>query len=770
MNKIFKKLRFRTIKSNFKQFLSVIFIVLLATMLLSGFVTNSHMLNNTVNTYFKDTNLADLWVQTDNVSTADEEFYKSLNLKYDKRFYLETTATIKNVDLSGNVKVYVSEGKISTPYVSAVREGCFIDQRIFKDNNITTGIDEIAFDVKLGDKLTLPLVFRINGTMCFDECADVYSCFPVFISESVFLEKINYALNLKAEELSLDLPMLTQVPYNQVLLKTDDIEGVKTQIQNYYKTASSNLIYVLDQSQIESVLLLNSEVEQSKKMIYVFPIIFLIVSVLVILTTINQLVIQEKTKIGTLKSIGINDKKILRHYSSYGAVLCAIGSIIGTILGMLVIPAIMYVKYNLVYSIPADYVVYVFPYWWLLLIAASVTLLGYLVSFFACYNILHKKPIECLKYDINFNSRKLKSKKHKNKLPLPIKMAFRNIRLKPIRTIMATIGIAGCIALLLCGFGVGDTLNHSAYNDLGGVFKYDITTTYTTSDFEEQLNAQVANIEKTEKYSSYYAELITGKNIKGLSVYSIIEKSNMTSIKLKAGEACLSKAIANELDIKVGDKVILSLGGIQEEITITKFVETSFFNGVFVCRELAFNSAFKTNGMWINVSKNANNAVKLINTFNGTNDASTMQGMHDNVENKISSIGVMTTTLKTFAIMLAVVVLLNLIFLILKERTREIATLKVIGNNYYVISFAIFFEILFMALLGFVLGSLLGYPQLVLVLMINKVEIMNFLYYLSPLSYVFSGLIIIAVIVLVSLITILKVKKTNMIESLKSVE
>ncbi len=130
----------------------------------------------------------------------------------------------------------------------------------------------------------------------------------------------------------------------------------------------------------------------------------------------------------------------------------------------------------------------------------------------------------------------------------------------------------------------------------------------------------------------------------------------------------------------------------------------------------------------------------------------------------------MTSTLKFFAIMLAIVVLLNLIFLILKERIRELATLKVLGQDIFHITLSIYFEVLFMSLIGLVIGMCLGYPLLVLVLKVNKVEVFNFIYHISPLSFLYTTLIVLFTQILTTMLCYFKVKKVNMIESLKSIE
>ena len=767
MNKTLKKLRIRNIQANFKQFLSVILIVFLSVTLLSGFLVNSNTLQNSIDTYFEESNLADLWVCTDQITQDDENFYISNLIESDKRLYFETNAKIMQKNAENSAKIYVSDGRISKYYLESGDKGCLIDKNIAKSIDAEIGYDKLSFTFNYpfnGTIVPIELDFKITGTMSYVECADTYTSWPVAISENVFLQKLNNEIS------SLGINQtLTEVPFNQIVIKTDNVSKTSEMIKNYYATSESNLLYVIDRNFIESVVLLNSEVEQSQKMIYVFPMIFLIVSILVILTTINQLIIQEKTKIGTLKSVGVPDKKILNHYSGYGAYLCAIGAVLGLVAGPVIVPGVMFVKYDLLYSIPREYVSLSFPWWLLLLTLVGMVLLGFLVSFAACFEILHKKPIECLKQNINIKMKSRGKSSRIKKLPISIKMALRNVRIKPIRTVMATIGIAGCFALLVCGFGIADTLNYSLNNDMGKVFTYDISTTYTSETFEEDV-LKVSGVGAVEKFLEYHAEAENEKTRKNISVYVLSQNSNFSSIKLEGDEVCMTKAIADEFGLKVGDSVTFTVGGKAVSLVVSSLKKTSFFNGVFVCKDLGLDLTLASKGMWIETDGNENNIVEEINKINGTNTAKTMQGFREMAENKISSINLMTTTLKVFAILLAIVVLLNLVFLILKERIKEIATMKVLGENLTSITLALILEILIMSAFGMILGAGLGYPLLIFVLSINKVEVMNYLYHINAMSFVFSALIICVTIFIVSIVSAIKIKNVNMIESLKSVE
>lgn len=775
MKKTLNKLLRRNIIDNIKQFLSIIVIVFLATTLFSGFLVNSNTLEKAVNNYFKDTKLADAWLYVDKISQEDEDFFAQNEINYEKRLEFSSTINIKNSPLENESKIFVYDtGKISTPYLVSGTSGCWIDQKVMKNNNLKVGQDSVLFDYDYSIYidgieyiLNLQFEFLITGTMAISECADVYSSWPILIEKDLFLSKVNTEVNSKFADIMSNITPenISTLPFNQILLKSQNIDETLTKIQQYYSnTSDSRLLLTLKQESIESVVLLKSEVEQSKKMIYIFPTIFLLVSILIIITSINQLILKERTKIGTLKSLGASKKMLLKHYSSYGAFLCVIGAIAGLIIGPLVIPEIMFIKYDILYSIPKDYVNLIYPFDSLLLMFLIVVAIGFFSSFFACREIVGKKPAQCLKPDLI----KLKSKQRRKKLELSIsiKVAFRNMRIRPIRTTMATIGIMGCVALLLCGFGIGDTLNNSVNNDLQKLFSYDISSGYENADFFEKVE-NIEEISYFEKYEMYHAGVSNGEILKNINFYVTEEESKITSFVLEQNQAVISKSISDDLKIGIGDFLDINVGGVIKQIKISSIIETAFFNGIYYCGDVEFSEAYARFGIWAKVDGDVTTVVNELNKINGTNNAQSMSDIRQNVENKISSISLMTTTLKVFAIALVIVVLLNFVFLILKERNRDIATLKILGQNIFSITFTITIEILLIGLMGLFLGMLAGYPLLVLVLFVNRVEIMNFLYYISPLSFIFTILIILFAIIMILLIILYQVNKINLIESIK---
>ncbi len=772
MNKVLNKMRKRNIRSNFKQFLSVIFIVLLSTMLLSGFITNAYTLNSCVDHYFEETNLADLFVYTDYVSAEDEKFLQENNIKYDKRLYFETKAEIKSLQIHSTAKFYVYDGKISTPYVESGKTDCLIDKNVAKNHHIKAGFDNIDFTYVYdysGRQIELDFSRQLTGTMSLDECADSYSSWAVLINKDVFISELktklaNHIIGFDADNFEL--------PYNQILIKTDNILETTKLLKSHYERegTDSKLLYLLERDSVESVNLLKQEVIQSQKMIYVFPIIFLVVAVLIILTTIDQLILQERKRIGILKCCGVPNRKILSHYSFYGATLCAIGAVLGTIFGIFLIPDIMFSRYGTIYSIPEDYIVLKIPTWWLSLMVLSIILLGYLVSLLSCRKMLNKNPVECLKYDLNTSAKRLKKrKKQYKKMPISLKMALRNIKIKPLRTVMASFGIAGCVALLISGFGIGDTISKSLKNDFGKVFNYDVSSTYRTEDFVEKINSD-NRINYAEKYERVYANAEFDGKTDDVYVYEVQENSKILSFKLIKNEVCISKSIANDLDLNLGDIISVTLQDKKYNFAVNRIVETSVLNGVFVCKDLAFSNSSTEKCLWINCNNDIDGVVNFANEINGTNTAVSITAQKEAVETRIMSTKTITTTIKIFATLLAVVVLLNLILLIIKERTTEIATLKVMGLSSLDISISVFIEVMIMVLFGMVVGMALGFPLMLWILSVNKIQIMNFIFGINFVSFLISAVIVIVTILGVLLFTYLKIRKVDMCGSLKNVE
>ena len=273
MKKTLKKLLKRNILTSYKQFLSIIIIVFLSMTLLSGFIVNFNTLSKSVDKYFEETKLADAWLYVDNVAAEDEQFFIKNKLNYEKRLELNVLTNIETSNVQNNSKIFVYDtGKISTPYIVSGLGGCFIDQNVAKNNNLKPGQDIINFSydylVEINGKketVSLDLSFLIEGTMTLCECADSYSEWPILIKKEYFLDEFNKAKDKAFSGVMSDITPenISDLPYNQILLRSKNINEDLTKISNFYEYEStSKLIMMLKQDSIESVVLLRGEIEQ----------------------------------------------------------------------------------------------------------------------------------------------------------------------------------------------------------------------------------------------------------------------------------------------------------------------------------------------------------------------------------------------------------------------------------------------------------------------------------------------------------------------------
>lgn len=450
IDKTLKKLKKRNIESNIKQFLAVILISFLSTLFLIGFVVNLWTIKGSVEKFYSQTSLPMFWLGVDSISGEDEKFFEKKGYYFDKRLYFETDVNVAELKESYTSKVYVSDGKLSTPFVSTGTRGCFVDQFDVEKLGLEVGFDEIyiKYYVKESD-VFVDLKFRIVGTMCFSENSNSGSKeLRVFVDEDIFLSEVNRNLSVMGKNRQ------GTVQYNQILIENEDCSV--EDIEEYYKTSSSKLLYVWDRTDFESVLMLETEVSMAKNYIFIFPIAFFVVCIMIVLSTIRGLVLEEQSKIGMLKAMGVTNSKILKFYAGYGSYLCAIGAVCGAAVSSLVVPNIIMSKYAQAYAIPREYMGTQFPWLAAILIVLGVIILGFVVSLVQSLMVLKKNPIECLKprFDV-----KVRLKSKGGKLPLSLKMAVRNIKQNFVRTIVALFGISITVALLFIGFGVQSTLD-----------------------------------------------------------------------------------------------------------------------------------------------------------------------------------------------------------------------------------------------------------------------------------------------------------------------
>ena len=451
MNKILKRFRKRNIQTNIHHFVLVILVVAVSMGLFIGLLINSMTLKNTIKTFYLNTNLPDVWVTSDKISQADEDFYAEY-FDYEKRLFLEQKISIDSKNLDANI--YVSNGKMSTPYIEkgASLNAVYVDKNDAEKYDLDIDYSKFVVSYNHGGNV-FNLEFMINGFCSLSEDMVMGDRIRIFIDEDVFLSHLKGVLPEDERE-------GTEIEYNQALVCAADFADAKTKIENYYEGSSSSLLKIYGQNDVESISKMKAEVRQADFMSYSFPMLFVLVSVLVIISAISQLVQSQHYNIGLLKSMGVPTKTITMNYCGYGMFFCFIGSVFGLILAPLIVPNVTFDVYDSLYSIPREYVVMQNPILMNILVVFGMVLIGFFSSYFVCSKLIKKPPIECMRHEVKI---KMKSRNKKNKLPNILKMSMRNIRVNKARTIMSIVSIVGCSLLFMIGYSINVFYNQNAH-------------------------------------------------------------------------------------------------------------------------------------------------------------------------------------------------------------------------------------------------------------------------------------------------------------------
>lgn len=767
----------REIKTNWKQYLSVIVIATLAVTLFTGILANYRNFQYKLDDIYEKSNMCDAIIM---VHTYDENIENALidkDIAYQKRIFFATKSENNPI----NVIIFNENDTMNLPYETTSKDAqVLVDQHFLSNNELEIG-DTFNFIFEtnfMGQDIVLLPEFVIEGVMVHPESLDETTYNPpyIYVQDEVLVDALFEALNMPFISKDLIKNNLDNA-YNQFLLQGKNANEVVEEIKDEFQ--GNNLLYALERADLTSNMTIETDVSQAKKLLYIFPIIFYLVALLIILTSISQLVNREQKNIGILKALGYNRKEVIAHYTSIFIALGLIGSVLGMIMGPLIIPKVMDMKYNLLYQLPDIKV----PYFRIEYLLSVVLLLVIIIitSVFATFDAASKVPAISLRGEnsVKMKLTQLSKLKFLHHIPLAIRMAFRNMKRKPSRTLMVILGVLGCSSLLVCGFGIDDTLNHSLELEFSEYIPYDVSVNYVvdtnnpSKSYADELLA-TTNVSAIDEYAKYNVDLESKKMIASF-LYILPNKANIFKIEYDEDSCLISSKVANEIGAKKGDKIVFIYNNKRYEIKITKVVDLSLSQGIFISQkklEEFPDIDYRPTGSWIrskNVSYN-DTIVEEVNQIQGVSYAMTIQTMREKCNDVISSIKLMTLTIKIFAILLAIVVLYNLALLNFNERIKDIATLKVLGFSKLEIGSSFICEILILTFIGALVGLIFGKPLLVAVLSINENPMLSYIYHVKGLSYISTILLTCGVSLIINLFFALLTSKVKMVESLKSVE
>ena len=567
----------------------------------------------------------------------------------------------------------------------------------------------------------------------------------------------------------------------------NDIKSAKEELNNMEKPKW----YLLDRLDNTGYAYFNDDASKVESISKVFPIFFILVAALMCLNTMTRMIEEERTEIGIMSSLGYSRFKIIINYIFY-VLIATIGGIgLGLLIGYTAIPKIIYSIYNSNYVIP-DLIVGAKPVPFTIIVNTTIALMT-IVTIIACYKELKNKPAVLLRPKSPKKGKKVFLEYIKfiwKKLSFTWKVTVRNMFRYKQRIIMTVVGIAGCTALLLTGLGLRDGIHNLAKTQYGGIIKYDSLIVLKNeienvdNNFEKQLKENHVN-----SYSLINQESYTfNENNKNHDAYLIVSKENdlskyvnLTSTKdgkkinLSDKGVVISEKMAKLLKVQIGDSI--KIRNSENElfmVRVSNITKNYTMHYIYMDEEYykkTFDKELKYNMLMANLTDDNND--EIANSLIDGGNVSTVNFISDNVktfDDMVNGLNKIIVLIVGAASLLAFIVLYNLTTINITERIREIATLKVLGFYDKEVSSYVYRETLMLTLIGAIIGLLMGAGLERFVILTAETDNIMFLTDISPLSYVLAFIITIIFSIIVQVFTGLKLKKVDMIESLKSVE
>ncbi len=554
---------------------------------------------------------------------------------------------------------------------------------------------------------------------------------------------------------------------------------------------TSNSVIILDRNSNIGYNSLDSASDIVQGVSRVFPVFFLLVASLVCITTMTRMIEEERTQIGTLKALGYTNGAIISKYLFYAGSGAILGCGLGVLVGSAVFPVILWQAYKIMLYLTED-IALVFHWPLCAAVVGIYTAVMLLVTWYCCRRTLREVPAELIRPKAPNPGKKifLEYLPFWPKISFLNKVTLRNIFRYRQRLMMMLVGIGGCTALLVTGFGLRDSIVNVADYQFDTVTTYDIAVYFTDGQSDEEQAKFLSDVTKAGAESAMFyhqssIDLEVDKSVKEIYLISVGEgveefidfHSGDDPLSLPGlNEVLLSSGVADALGVSTGDTVTMRNADLQTlELTVAGIYDNHVYNYAIVLPETIeyqWGEAPEMQMAFV-IAGEEQDIHALGAEISGMHDVmnvSVNQDLADMVGGMMDAMDLVVWVIVFCAGLLAVTVLYNLTNININERMREIATIKVLGFNSGETAAYVFKENLSLTAAGAVLGLGLGYLLLLFVMSQIKIDMVWFKTLVEPVSYFLSiGLTLLAACV-VDFVFYFRLEKINMAEALKSVE
>ena len=810
---------FMKIKDNYKRFLSLICMAFLGVGFYVGIQSSSPDMLKTLDNFYDENNVYDISVIS-NVGLTEDDLLKLSKIKnvelainiQEKDSYLEieeNNYVVKLIEYNSQMNnVYIKEGRLPKN-----NNEVSVDNALLENNNLKLG-DNITIDGKkysivgnvisplyfsaerpnsnLGSGKVDYYIYVYNGSLDLEAYSNIYITVKgakKYLTNSDSYKKL---INNVKKDIDLIKDKQQNIRYDELysdIIETSEMYGISIDESKFIKPKW----YIYDRLDNTSYKELINASDNLKKIGNIFPIIFFAISVLVSLISMMRMIEEDRVENGTLKSLGYNSFHITLKYVIYSLLATTIGSSVGAIFGSYMIPNVIWNIYKKIFFIPKFIYLLKSDYNALGLWICILCICG--TSVIVCIKNLREVPANLMRPKAPKSGKKILLERINfiwKKLKFSDKITIRNIFRYKSRVITTILGIAGCTALILAGFGLKDSIKDVIDFQFNNIIKYDKMLMTNESINQIDIEKELLNDDKVENYTNVNTQnikvlfndeqhevtMITPDDFKSISKsISLIDlKTNNIIDNISDNSCIISEKTAKLLDIDVGDKISLLDNDNNKYDIKVSYIIKNYINQYLYINKNTYNNLFnnyKINSILISLKEEDKNSKEFDKKYISNGYALTIVDIDDiksSMSDMLSSIDSIVAILIIAAASLAFVVLYNLSNINISERKREIATLKVLGFYPSEVDKYINRETVLLTILGIGIGLLFGSYLSHFIISTCEPDYIMFDRHVYTLSYFYSLFITVIFTIIVTIVTHFNLKKINMVTSLKNVE
>ncbi len=799
----------RKLKHSFGRYFSLLIIVLIGIGFYAGIQSSVPSIKTLQNDYYNETNLMDLTVRsTLGLTENDLNVLKKLSsVKRAEGSFTTTVLTGEDAIKVHAITKNVNKYKLEKGRIPQNENECLADSSFYKVGDtieITsedTPLTQTKF--KVVGTIISPLYTGTNYGYTNIGSGKLHSY--IYIPKNVFTEDVYteiYILGNKEDD---------EVPYSRAyddFLEdlTDEVEDIQKEREeirlNEIKAnlmnaaiASPNKLaqipnieskwYITNRnSEVTGYSTLENQYFQVTTIATIIPLIFVSIVFLMTSNTMSRMINEERTEMGTFSSLGISNARIILNYLCYVLSGTIIGAIIGYLIGTFFIPPLVYNIFQ--FHIPRlEYYFDIKLFIACLVVAITLMIV---VTLWNSYKELKQKPATLLRPASPKSGKTIFLEKIKlfwSKLSFSSKITTRNIFRYKKRVFMTLIGSAGCTCLIFLGFALKDSVNGVGNKQYGEIFKYDNMLVLNNS-IKTIENTNIKDMIKNPLLFNQYSNDLKYKKDETLSAYILIPNNLNTfknyfnlldyktgnTLKLNNDGVIITPKIADKLELEVGDNLtIQSINGKEKKVKIKGIAENYISNYIYISKDL-YENLFNEEITYNMIASDNNKKTKAKDILN-SGSVMTINFSDDLMESankEIKGLNNIVVLIVIVSSMLALTVLYNLTSINISERQREIATLKVLGFTGRESNEYIYRETLVIVIIGIIVGLIIAVPLHRVITGFIEGDDMMFLKNVNALSFVFASMLTLIFALIMQVVTYFKLKKVDMIESLKSVE